>query len=395
MVSCSWKTACVACYGHTIQNIPLLDRSDSQAELGSTSIRLRDRPGTLSAVVSFAACWFEAGTAIPSRTYPFSSDQGTQTGLGSTSTRLSDRPGTLSAVVSFAACWFEGWWNANSNVGKQLVQHATAIPSRTYPFSSDQGSQTGLGSTSTRLSDRPGTLSAVVSFAGLRVQSGWWNANSNELEKLHLDLAVLAVYCVALVCWRAPMRLPSQQKANAGRQRQHAVVCGEQMDRPGTLSAVVSFAACWFEELEKLHLDLAVLAVYCVALSGAVQAVVSAAYGMYRDRPGTLSAVVSFAACWFEVGKQLVQHAAAIPSRTYPFSTDQIVKLNWAQLNIPLLDRSDSQAELGSNSIRLSDPLGTLSAVVSFAACWFEGWWNANSNELEKLHLDLAVLAVY
>ena len=26
--------------------------------------------------------------------------------------------------------------------------HATAIPSRTYPFSSDQGSQTGLGSTS-------------------------------------------------------------------------------------------------------------------------------------------------------------------------------------------------------------------------------------------------------
>ena len=47
---------------------------------------------------------------------------------------------------------------------KQPVQHATAIPSRTYPFSSDQGSQTGLGSTSTRLSDRPGTLSAVVSF---------------------------------------------------------------------------------------------------------------------------------------------------------------------------------------------------------------------------------------
>ncbi len=32
----------------------------------------------------------------------------------------------------------------------------------TYPFSSDQGSQTGLGSTSTRLSDCPGTLSAVV-----------------------------------------------------------------------------------------------------------------------------------------------------------------------------------------------------------------------------------------
>ena len=51
---------------------------------------------------------------------------------------------------------------------KQVFLHATAIPSRTYPFSSDQGSQTGLGSTSTRLSDRPGTLSAVVSFLAHR-----------------------------------------------------------------------------------------------------------------------------------------------------------------------------------------------------------------------------------
>ena len=49
--------------------------------------------------------------------------------------------------------------------------HATAIPSRIYPFSSDQGSQTGLGSTSTRLSDRPGTLSAVV-FAFLLLCPG-------------------------------------------------------------------------------------------------------------------------------------------------------------------------------------------------------------------------------
>ena len=45
---------------------------------------------------------------------------------------------------------------------EQPTLYATAIPSRKYPFSSDQGSQTGLGSTSTRLSDRPGTLSAVV-----------------------------------------------------------------------------------------------------------------------------------------------------------------------------------------------------------------------------------------
>ena len=45
------------------------------------------------------------------------------------------------------------------------LRHAeTALRPGTYPFSSDQGSQTGLGSTSTRLSDRPGTLSAAVSF---------------------------------------------------------------------------------------------------------------------------------------------------------------------------------------------------------------------------------------
>ena len=46
------------------------------------------------------------------------------------------------------------------------VCHASAIPSRTYPFSSDQGSQTELGLTSTRLSDCPGTSSADV-FAAL------------------------------------------------------------------------------------------------------------------------------------------------------------------------------------------------------------------------------------
>ena len=40
--------------------------------------------------------------------------------------------------------------------------YASVIPSRKDPFSSDQGSQTGLGLTSTRLSDRPGTSSADV-----------------------------------------------------------------------------------------------------------------------------------------------------------------------------------------------------------------------------------------
>ena len=49
-----------------------------------------------------------------------------------------------------------------------------------------------------------------------------------ELDR-HLESAVLALYCVALVCWRAPLRLPSQQKASAGQQCQHAVLCGQQM----------------------------------------------------------------------------------------------------------------------------------------------------------------------
>ena len=49
-----------------------------------------------------------------------------------------------------------------NNLVEQPKQHATAIPSRQNPFSSSQGSQTGFGSTSTQLSDRPGTLSPVV-----------------------------------------------------------------------------------------------------------------------------------------------------------------------------------------------------------------------------------------
>ena len=55
---------------------------------------------------------------------------------------------------------------SNALQGQVMLQwrrrHATAIPSKIHPFSSDQGSQTGLGSTNTPLSDRPGTLSVVA-----------------------------------------------------------------------------------------------------------------------------------------------------------------------------------------------------------------------------------------
>jgi len=71
----------------------------------------------------------------------------------------------------------EGWYS----MLEQHAQHATAIPSRKYPFSSDQGSQTGLGSTSTRLSDHPGTLTAVVFMhkphnilLQLYLPTAWW-----------------------------------------------------------------------------------------------------------------------------------------------------------------------------------------------------------------------------
>ena len=65
--------------------------------------------------------------------------------------------GLLLLAIWYRATYLHGYINVH-----QAISHATAIPSRKYPFSTDQGSQPGLGSTSTRLSDRPGTLSAVV-----------------------------------------------------------------------------------------------------------------------------------------------------------------------------------------------------------------------------------------
>ena len=80
---------------------------------------------------------------------------------------------------------------------KQPMQHATAIPSRVYPFSSDQGSQTGLGSTSTRLSDRPGTLSAVVFHTILLLLDGLKAVVCCSLATvlLHAHLWLCAVVC--------------------------------------------------------------------------------------------------------------------------------------------------------------------------------------------------------
>ena len=45
-----------------------------------------------------------------------------------------------------------------------LIHAETALRPRTYPFSSDQGSQPGLGLAITRLSDRPGTESFEGQF---------------------------------------------------------------------------------------------------------------------------------------------------------------------------------------------------------------------------------------
>ena len=71
--------------------------------------------------------------------------------------------------------------------------HATAIPSRIYPFSSDQGSQTGLGSTSTRLSDRPGTFSAVV-FAFFALVPGSFKAKVVVDTTLLVLLACISAF---------------------------------------------------------------------------------------------------------------------------------------------------------------------------------------------------------
>ncbi len=58
----------------------------------------------------------------------------------------------------------------------------TALRQRTYPFSSDQGSQasSGLGSTRTRLSDRPGTLSAATFCPRVPVTSASRNGTSQR-----------------------------------------------------------------------------------------------------------------------------------------------------------------------------------------------------------------------
>ena len=126
---------------------------------------------------------------------------------------------------------------------KQLAQHATVIPSRTYPFSSDQGSQTGLGSTNTRLSDRPGTLSAVMLLLSLLLLDGlkavvccsldivllhaplWLCSRVLHVQHLDLDSRSSVVCCGGALQWggvRAAERLPFQQKAEAWEQCQHA-----------------------------------------------------------------------------------------------------------------------------------------------------------------------------
>ncbi len=77
-----------------------------------------------------------------------------------------------SAQILLASCWLMHLLALLLVMFEELVcqichdYYATAIPSRKYSFSSDQESQTRLGSISTRLSDRPGTLSAVVFLCG-------------------------------------------------------------------------------------------------------------------------------------------------------------------------------------------------------------------------------------
>ena len=49
-------------------------------------------------------------------------DQGSQTGLGSASTRLSDRPGTLSDVVYCHSFWLMGLLKATTETGHALLK---------------------------------------------------------------------------------------------------------------------------------------------------------------------------------------------------------------------------------------------------------------------------------
>ena len=96
---------------------------------------------------------------------------------------------------------------------EKLIQasfHATAIPSRKYPFSVDQGSQIGLGSTSARQSDRPGTLSAVVFSHFLSL--------CMYLCLCILHCCCLSKWCVACQCFfkhfRSTMKLVADKACN-------------------------------------------------------------------------------------------------------------------------------------------------------------------------------------
>ena len=98
-------------------------------------------------------------------------------------------------------CLFKRFW------------HASVIPSRKDPFSSDQGSQTGLGLTSTRLSDRPGTSSADV-FALLPHLCYQGQACTPHVAKD--KLAICKGFALALVACNkhCGCTLPEQQESD-------------------------------------------------------------------------------------------------------------------------------------------------------------------------------------
>ena len=103
----------------------------------------------------------------------------------------------------------------------QSNQHAAAVPSRTYPFSSDHSRQTGLGSISIRLSNRSGTLNAIVLFYTFLLHTAHKLTAQQSVGGTH-DLLLHAIN-IALI---APSKCQQHNVQTACHSHQHSESTG-------------------------------------------------------------------------------------------------------------------------------------------------------------------------
>ena len=119
---------------------------------------------------------------------------------------------TSPQIAELLVCFLSDSWSAMQIVicCHQLTRKdksAMATPSRKYPFSPEQGSQTGLSSINTRLSDCPRMMSAVVLAPGccLRGLPLW------SLKNVNFSFSIQVFCVVCRMQWGYQWHLLSQQ----------------------------------------------------------------------------------------------------------------------------------------------------------------------------------------